>query len=357
VAICSEWKGVKMNNWKEFKLADILPSVNNSKAYHKTNLKPIRVGIPYISRTNLDNGFEDAVVNKDFNSNPKNSIVFGAENAMFFYQPFEYITGNKMYYIKDKKLNRYTGLFITAILNTSIKNCGFGYGKGLTGTRMKNRSVVLPVDTKGNPDWAGMERYMREVESKLLKQYKIYLGTLENARNPERESSKPIWQEFRLIDIFTDIQRGKRLKTADHRRGLTPYISSTAMNNGVDGFVGNKEGVRIFKNCLSLANSGSVGSCFYEPFSFVASDHITKLYNNKINKYSALFISNVISRISEKYGFNREINDQRIKKEVILLPANDDGNPNYEYMESTMRRIEAKQLRNYVNYLETRLAA
>jgi hypothetical protein len=196
---------------------------------------------------------------------------------------------------------------------------------------------------------------MKDIEQKLLHRYKNYLGTLESAGNVERESSEPIWQEFRIEDIFTDIQRGKRLKTADHRRGNMPYISSTAMNNGIDGFIGNKTGVRIFENCLSLANSGSVGSCFYEPFKFIASDHITKLSNDKINRYSGMFISSIISRISEKYSFNREINDQRIRKEIILLPATKDGSPDYDYMENTMRDIETKQLRKYMRYRDTRL--
>lgn len=113
--------------------------------------------------------------------------------------------------------------------------------------------------------------------------------------------------------------------------------------------------MRIFDKCLSLANSGSVGACFYEPFEFVASDHITKLYNDQINKYSGLFIANVISRLSEKYSFNREINDKRIRNETIILPATKSGAPDYDYMEDTMRGIEIKQLRKYMRYCDSRL--
>lgn len=83
------------------------------------------------------------------------------------------------------------------------------------------------------------------------------------------------WGEFSLTDIFTEIKRGKRLKKNDHVRGTIPYISSKSENNGIDGFVGNKENARLFTNCLTVANSGSVGACFFQPFEFVASDHIT----------------------------------------------------------------------------------
>lgn len=163
------------------------------------------------------------------------------------------------------------------------------------------------------------------------------------------------WKEFNMQDIFPKIKRGKRLKKADHQKGKVPYISSTASNNGVDNYIGNTKGVRIFSNCLSLANSGSVGSCFYQPFTFIASDHVTKLENPKFNKYIYLFLSSVVSRISEKYSFNREINDTRIKKEKILLPINNNGNPDYEFMEAFMKQKEQEKFQNYIIYINKRL--
>ena len=73
------------------------------------------------------------------------------------------------------------------------------------------------------------------------------------------------WKPFFLTELFPIIQRGKRLKSEDHIPGEIPYVSSSAMSNGVDNFISNTKNVRIFSNCLSLANSGSVGSSFYEP--------------------------------------------------------------------------------------------
>jgi len=154
--------------------------------------------------------------------------------------------------------------------------------------------------------------------------------------------------EFYLKDIFPEIQRGKRLKKDDHKLGEMPYVSSSAMNNGIDGFVSNKEKVRIFKNCLSLANSGSVGATFFQPFSFVASDHVTKLQNDNFNEFIYLFVASAVKRLSEKYSFNREINDQRIKREKILLPINKKGEPAYDYMENFIKKMTYEKLTNYI---------
>ena len=157
------------------------------------------------------------------------------------------------------------------------------------------------------------------------------------------------WQEYKLTDIFTNIQRGKRLKKDDHIYGTQPYASSTSLNNGIDGFIGNKDNVRIFKNCLTLANSGSVGSTFYQPFQVIASDHVTKLENESFNKHIYLFLSVLVERLKEKYSFNREINDTRIKKEKILLPINSKKQPDFKFMENYMKSIEFDKLLKYLN--------
>lgn len=160
------------------------------------------------------------------------------------------------------------------------------------------------------------------------------------------------WKAFFIVDIFDTVQRGKRLKTADHLTGEIPYVSSSALNNGVDDYVSNNNGVRRFSNCLSLANSGSVGSSFYEPFEFVASDHITHLKNKKFNKYHYLFLATMTSRLSQKYNFNREINDKRIAREIILLPITDKGSPDYTYMEKYSKNLLREKIQRYIKYVE-----
>lgn len=148
------------------------------------------------------------------------------------------------------------------------------------------------------------------------------------------------WKVFFFTDVFTEIQRGKRLKKADHIDGSTPYVSSTSFNNGIDGFIGNESNVRIFDNCLTIANSGSVGSAFFHKYEFVASDHVTKLKRDGLDKYAYLFLIPLVSRLSEKYSFNREINDERIKREKLILPVNERGDIDFEFMSTFMQKVE-----------------
>lgn len=147
-----------------------------------------------------------------------------------------------------------------------------------------------------------------------------------------------------------EIERGKRLKSADHTLGEMPYVSSSAMNNGVDAFVGNTFGVRIFGDCLTLANSGSVGSCFYHAYRFVASDHVTHLKRKGLSPFQYLFLSVMCAKLSSKYNFNREINDSRIAREKILLPTTSRGEPDFAYMDTYGRQMMRKRIGLYLSH-------
>lgn len=125
------------------------------------------------------------------------------------------------------------------------------------------------------------------------------------------------------------------------------------MNNGVDNFIANSTGVRIFSDCLTIANSGSVGSSFYHPYRFVASDHVTHLSNDEFDKYIYFFVAALTNRLSGKYNFNREINDRRISREKIMLPVTKDGEPDFEYMGQYMRNLVASKRLQYMEFLSS----
>lgn len=198
-----------------------------------------------------------------------------------------------------------------------------------------------------------MEQYVKEHEEQLIKKYKLFFDTKIAKEETTVSLTSIRWKEFFLTEIFTEIQRGRRIKKADHLEGDMPYISSSSFNNGVDNFISNIKKVRIFHKCLTLANSGSVGSCYYQPFRFVASDHVTKLYNPKFNKYHYFFLSSMINRFHEKYNFNREINETRILREKILLPVDKQGNPDYDYMEKYAKKIMLQKYRQYLDYISS----
>ena len=340
--------------WSEFVIGDLFDEIKNSKAYHKKDLKSsLKSKLPYITRTANNNGLDILIEDGEYIKNPKNTIVFGAESAMFFYQPCEYITGNKMYYINDEHFNKYVCLFLVTILNNNIGK-KFGYSRGLTASRLKREKILLPVNENNEPDYEFMEEYIQQKyktgEINVIDRINEKLEKLDFVEI--EDLSEKEWSDFYIHDIFDNVQRGKRLIKANFMNGEMPYVSSTGEFNGLDNYIGNNEKVRIFNNCITLANSGSVGSTFYHPYSFIASDHVTHLKNEKFDKYTYLFLASVIKRIGEKYNFNREIIDTRLKREIIVLPITKEGVPDYSYMRQYMINQEINVLKKYLNYVQ-----
>ena len=339
--------------WKEFILSDLFDfeKGTNKSLSNETSKKGV---IDYVGATSRNNGSVGFLNQKYIQYlREGNCIVFinTGEGSVgeAIYKKNSFIPSNNVTIGRSKFLNEYVGQFIVTINNNQSHKYSYGYIRNEK--RLKRDRILLPVTEKGEPDFEFMEAFMKGKEQEKIEHYNNYLRNrlkdLKGYKTVESIEEKE-WSAFFLKDIFKVIQRGKRLKKADHKKGKMPYVSSTGLNNGVDEYVGNKEKVRIFSDCLTIANSGSVGACFYQPFKFVASDHVTKLKNEKLNEYSYKFISTIVQRLGVKYSFNREMNDTRIKKEKILLPINEKNEPDYDYMENYMKQLEYKKLNEYL---------
>ncbi|BCZ18794.1 hypothetical protein NHP190012_04360 [Helicobacter sp. NHP19-012] len=118
------------------------------------------------------------------------------------------------------------------------------------------------------------------------------------------------------------------------------------MNNGVDGYVAPPDYMKIYQNKITIANSGSVGSCFYHPYPFVTSDHcmVVWLKDRELNRHLALFCTTILRHgVQHKYGFNREINKERLLEERFKLPVMGGGIA-YDVMENFIRALEKQQI-------------
>lgn len=348
--------------WKEFEIQNVFITEAKSKksqvptgAYiHKENL--LNGTTPRITVTSQNNGIDGYYISSDKNYRVFSNFISVSFLGTIFYHPYEASLDMKVHCLKlkDRELNFHISMFLISEIKKSIENAS--YGNQLSSTDLPHKKIMLPINEFGKPDYEFMEQYIKEREAIKRKEYLKYCSTqLKKIENCAKsiEIKSVAWAEFFLKDIFPCVQRGKRLTREKQTEGNTPYVSSSALNNGVDNFIGNTSGVRKFKNCLSLANSGSVGSCFYEPFEFVASDHITHLKKEALSPYQYLFISTMLNRLSEKYNFNREINDTRISREKILLPIDENGKPNYTLMEQYAKHIVFKKYDSYIEYCKT----
>ena len=362
---------LESREWREFKFIDVFDIKGGF--YNKKPPKEENGKIPFLGAIDNTNGiaefysYENILKNSktgDANNEPMERKLFNGNSICVtnngsvghaYYQNHEFTCSHDVnpLYLKNYNLNPILAKFI--ITTIEKQRVCFRYIHKWRPSRMRKSKILLPVTASGEIDYEFMESFIQKLENAKLDEYKEYAKKrvneilfskkIENIKLEKKE-----WKVFKIKDLFTSVQRGKRLTKENQIAGKVPYISSSAMNNGVDNYISNENKVRRFSNCLSLANSGSVGSCFYEPFEFVASDHITHLKNEDRNKYSYLFEATMLNRLSEKYNFNREINDDRISTEVIILPTTPAGEPDYLYMESYIKEIMLRKYNEYLNY-------
>lgn len=343
--------------WGEFFIggSNGLFDITSTKSGIDKNKLNIDVGlIPYITRTDMQNGINMFITDKQnnrYNIDEGNVITIGLDTQTVFYQPTAFYTGQNIQVLRNNNLNKYTAMFIIPSIKIQMQKFNWG-GNGATLGRLNRTRLILPINSQGQPNWQFMEDYIKqEQKQQVQKIIAYYERKLVELAGDVVGLDKVEWKTFRFTEVFQDIQRGKRLTKANQTDGPKPYISSTSENNGVDAFIGNETGVRKFEDVLTLANSGSVGSTFYQQFEFVASDHVTALKSENADKYAYLFLSTVVKRLEEKYSFNREINDTRIKREKLILPADKEGNPNFQYMSDFVKKLELDKAQEVLEYI------
>ena len=105
---------------------------------------------------------------------------------------------------------------------------------------------------------------------------------------------------------------------------------------------------------MGVNYNGSVGFAFYHPYRAIFSDDVKRLnWKDEAmgNKYSYLFLKQMILSQKIKYTYGYKFNGERMKHQKIMLPVTEAGLPDYDYMKSYMQKQELEQIFYILNYL------
>lgn len=347
---------IDTSEWKEFKLGYIMVGnkkqghglfeIVNSVAYHGKDVTETDSDdeINYITRSKFNNGLKARVVRLDkFKVNPAGTISFGAENADFFYQTEPYITGNKMYYIDTTALSERACRFLKSIMEATF-TANYSFSDGMIPARIYDECIKLPSTLDGAPDWAYMESYMANIETKVTKS----LTLLQAAKDVEKKKvDTREWGEFRVGELFIQ-ERGKEKAPKQNELGDCPLIQETNNNNGFDRMV---VPTKIIKGNSITVSINYAQNVFYQADDFCASVNIAVLRNNHLNRYNSQFVCSVLRNAHQKFDYTSKISKELLNKETIMLPVDKTGQPDWAYMEEYMRKVE-KKAKNVLNHFE-----
>ena len=135
------------------------------------------------------------------------------------------------------------------------------------------------------------------------------------------------------------------------RMGDIPFLGASDSNNGITNFIVQKNS-SYDKNVLGVNYNGSVGEAFYHPYGCVFSDDVKRFHlkNYADNKNVLLFLSSIIAQQKEKYNYGYKFNETRMLRQYILLPVNNNDEPDYAYMEQYVNNMLVQKYSEYLDY-------
>ena len=315
---------LKDREWTEFKVGELF-SLKVAKSNDKGKLNT--GNIPFIGRSNDNNGlqgFFDAP-----NVTKGQCITLGMVGTFrAFWQEEDFAASQNILTLRAYWLNRHTALFVCNIIETAIKG-RYSYGNSIKAGTFGDTTLNLPIDCNCQPDYEFMEQYIKEREP----DYSWATGCIEP--NAEMSLQDREWAEFRVDQIFIQ-ERGKEKAPKQNGDGDIPLIVETESNNGV---LKNAAPTKVFDGNAITVSINVPKNVFYQEKDFCASVNIAILRNDYINKYSGLFIANLISYANRKYNYGNKQSKDRLNATIISLPVNTDGQPDYEFMEQYIKSL------------------
>ena len=346
--------------WRPFHIAALFDKVEPGKGKGANHLiKTDGIGVPYIGATNRNDGVMYMVVRDESTERMVQDgkcigfIKNGDGSAGYaIYRDESFISTSDVIFAYRDGLTRDEGLFFVAAQD--MIEAKYSHGHKRNKERLLKDRIMLPSDDDGNPDWNYMSSYAEEMRQSLLERYKSYvadrISELEYRDIPSLDEVE--WGMFTIEDVF-DIRPGKRLEKRNMTDGARPFIGASDSNNGVTAFVGNVN-ESLDSNVLGINYNGSVCEAFYHPYECVFSDDVKRLHLRNVvdDEFVLLFMGMLIRQQKRKYEYAYKFNEQRMRRQTIMLPTDSGGLPDYDFMGQYIKNMMLKKYQQYLDYAE-----
>lgn len=153
----------KIDDWKGFRINDVFtikrPSSRSVKKYEFGS-------VPFISSGGYDNGvdsYREPLEGEELDEG--NCLSVSPVDGSVFYQPIDFLGrgggGSSIILLYNDNLNELRGLFISAVIESTLKQ-KYYYGDMGSSETIKDDIIKLPVDENGEIDWIYMENEVSE---------------------------------------------------------------------------------------------------------------------------------------------------------------------------------------------------
>ncbi len=353
---------LNIDSWQPMKISDMFYTYTGGDLIINT----IQEGeIPVISHTSVNNGV------KIYSSEIEGQMLFDckktislADRGTFFaaVQNHDFYIGTRVKALEFKD-GRHSEcilqFFVTVINHEAFRFC---YGRNCT-NGLDDLVIKLPVKNE-KVDYEFIEKYMNSLNGDvsdipdyfLNEGYKKACWYLDNINQGEFEKdfaeafdknklklSDREWDYFVLENIVSSVHNGKSYNASDlvisDSEEYVSYVTRTDENNGISMYVQASE----YKG-LEKANAITIGdttaTIFFQEHNFITGPHIIVIRADWLNVYTANFIITILNQEKYRYPvFGRAFTKDLIKQTKVYLPIDDDGNPDYKFMEDYIKSL------------------
>lgn len=342
-----------VSSWDVFHLYDIFDISMGNKM---DKGKMTDGDVPFVGRTANNNGINanvGRVVNHERYCTVEPypggclTLALGGSIGSCFYQsePF-YTSQNVAVLIPKNEQSELSLLFVSSVITYCVLDGKYGAFVEELNKHVRTDFIIkLPATPSGEPDWAYMEQYMRDVMAECERKYSI-LVQIAKERHLLDVSD---WGEFRVGDLFETTANGKRVPTGssvpmnDLIEGDIPRVTVTDKNNGIIGnYVVDSDKFNVYENFISVSFLGTV---FYHDgrVSLDMKVHCLKPLDVVLNQYIGLFLCSVIKSCLDDLDYTNQVSSSMLPELMIRLPIDNIGHPDWDYMEQYMREVVFKE--------------
>lgn len=331
-------KKINIENWKEFRVGDLF-DIHPTKNYNMINSKLFeRIGsVPVVVNSSFNNGIGGYV---DLEPTENGEIITFSDttsSTAIFYQPKDFVGYSHVQgmYPKNERWTENSLLFFLVAFKKAAFLQGFDYVNKFTRELASNLTIKLPV-LENNIDFEYMETYIENMQYKTV-EYFNKLNKIDSIEKRKIETKE--WKNYRLGDLF-DINSPKVYHTKDVKENIEgiPYIVRSKYNNGMKYRVSMDE-----KFVLNPANTISFGAenatFFYQKEKYISGRDMYYIDTRKISEKAAFFLISCLQTITERYSYNYGLFPKLLREEIIKLPMDNNGNPDWDYMEDYISKL------------------
>lgn len=342
--------------WGEFTIEELF-EVRKGTRLTKANMAEGE--IRFVSAANANNGVTAHIGNNvHVHSEGTISVCYNGNGGTgkAFYQDSPYWASDDVHVLYPKfhlprdfgnvewtGLNPTVGLYLATVIE-KVGRQKYGFTNKWKLEHMREDKIKLPVDDDGSPDWMHIHRYMKTIIKKV-DDHRRAIKRINSLPAPLPTAS---WRPFRISDLFETETRNNRrqvptgswIAAKNLEEGDTPRVTVSNSNNGIVGYYADMDdpNYRVYENFISVSFLGTV---FYQPrkTSLDMKVHCLKPMHITLNEYVANFLVTVIRSRVNAFKYQDQLSSTVLPNATIMLPANEAGSPDWNFMESFMRSI------------------